>query len=738
MKSLANWRTWTIAVALVGSCGWLHAAEPVRLLRPTSLVGWEYGPQAPAGWTIKDGRLSGSDKSTPLLSGWTFGDVELRFAWSAGPGGAIELGLVGVPNGEGWTITLAEGERCGQVREGGKELASGAKIDPPSGAPMHSADIRKSGGTLSVIVDRKVVAEVSIDRSRRVGLALAVAGGEASLEGLTAEEPFGNALFNGHDLDGWFVNNKRGTWTVDAGDIIPTSHQGLHYLRTDDEYANFTLALEYTISRGGNSGLAIRTAKDGWPSGDGMELQILDQPGEVKDSTMAIYGNLPPLDRQDKSLEWNRVVVKADGRMISAWVNGELVQHANTGWLSELKHRHLKGWIGVQDHGGKVRFRNIYLNVAPDGLGLDAWQQSARETAQTVVLDRLMNTERLSRDDGIRSGVVSTTVPKGGEHVLAELTGPGAIVRSWQSYPSGRLAFYFDGESQPRIECATEHLFDDVPGVAHEDQPALMCLAYAKSLKIVVSDPLPSTFRFDYVTLPKDVPLESFTVKNPGLPRGMAAAINYRHESLSGGKLREAEIYERIVSEPRTIGPGTSVELVSTEGVGIVNWLKLAAARSNLSDDNLWIEVTIDGESLPAIAAPARFLVPAYGAAEPSRDFSTLVMANKDGYANLLAMPFGAGIKVAARNRGSKPIEKVGLSMSVDRRDRQESRRLCRPDAAAGHLPAGRYRVEGTGEPGGQRALGGARLCPGRSRDRDRVARRRRQAANRLGDERAR
>ena len=104
-----------------------------------------------------------------------------------------------------------------------------------------------------------------------------------------------------------------------------------------------------------------------------MELQILDQPGEVKDSTMAIYGNLPPLDRADKSDDWNRVVVKADGRMISAWVNGELVQQVNTAACPNSNIAICKGWIGVQDHGGKVRFRELYVHEAPDGLGLDAW-----------------------------------------------------------------------------------------------------------------------------------------------------------------------------------------------------------------------------------------------------------------------------------------------------------------------------------------------------------------------------
>ena len=104
----------------------------------------------------------------------------------------------------------------------------------------------------------------------------------------------------------------------------------MHYLRPDKEYANFTLSLRYMMDRGGNSGIAIRTHKDGWPSGDGMELQLLDRPGLVKDSTMAIYGNLPPLDRADRSEQWNEAVVKADGRMVTCWVNGELVQQINT------------------------------------------------------------------------------------------------------------------------------------------------------------------------------------------------------------------------------------------------------------------------------------------------------------------------------------------------------------------------------------------------------------------------
>lgn len=76
--------------------------------------------------------------------------------------------------------------------------------------------------------------------------------------------------------------------------------------------------------------------------------------------------------------------------------------------------------------------------------------------------------------------------------------------------------------------------------------------------------------------------------------------------------------------------------------------------------------MTLDGESIPAIAAPARFLFPAL-AGDDFRDFSTLVLASNNGFASLLAMPYGAGLSVAVRNRGQKPVENVAVSLSVDR-----------------------------------------------------------------------
>ena len=225
-------------------------------------------------------------------------------------------------------------------------------------------------------------------------------------------------------------------------------------------YGNYTLTCQYKMLPGDNSGIGIRTPREGWPSGDGMELQLLGEPPDApinKSSTMAIYGNVPPLARTDRYPDWNQVVVKADGWMISAWVNGELVQQFNTLDHPELKHRHLKGWIGFQDHGGHPHFRDVRVLEAPDGPGLDAWCQPQPPRATAAVVDRLMNPERLALAEPIASAVVvkKVLVPAAGgkkkgktkrEDVVAQLTGPGAIVRiaqlpfegGWRSISTAR------------------------------------------------------------------------------------------------------------------------------------------------------------------------------------------------------------------------------------------------------------------------------------------------------------
>ena len=136
------------SIALAGSCSAVSAADPfgVRLLRPDSLHGWEHGAKPPENWTISQGRLTGNEQSTSLLSGWTFGDFELRFRWGVNPLGEIRVGLPVVPAGLGLQVSFHEsGGECGEVRDGSGFVAAGAKLDPSLNGTTHSASMWTSG-----------------------------------------------------------------------------------------------------------------------------------------------------------------------------------------------------------------------------------------------------------------------------------------------------------------------------------------------------------------------------------------------------------------------------------------------------------------------------------------------------------------------------------------------------------------------------------------------------------------
>jgi hypothetical protein len=191
-------------------------------------------------------------------------------------------------------------------------------------------------------------------------------------------------LFNGRDLANWtpvrLLGPKRdqqqpggGGWIVRDGELLCDGVEP-GWLRTDREYSDFILQLEYKIPGQANSGVLIRCPDRGLPGvDDGMEIQLTGKqslPGRERTidanlTTGAIFGAVAPsADVQRGPDEWNAMEVRCERDDIEIRMNGKVIVNTNMQNVEELRGRDRSGFIGFFNWGGKARgtaFRNIRI-----------------------------------------------------------------------------------------------------------------------------------------------------------------------------------------------------------------------------------------------------------------------------------------------------------------------------------------------------------------------------------------
>jgi len=184
-------------------------------------------------------------------------------------------------------------------------------------------------------------------------------------------------LFNGKDLSGWHVTggpaDAAKAWSVEDGVICCTGKPEGGWLRSDKTYRDFVLRLEYKIGLRGTSGIFLRATEKGNPAYTGMELQVYgDPPGSApsRQSNGAVYGAIPPASSAVKLDEWNQVEIILRGMHLTERLNGIRVLDVRLDdpeWNKPLpprrkfKNRAPEGYIGFQNHGSPVWFRNIRI-----------------------------------------------------------------------------------------------------------------------------------------------------------------------------------------------------------------------------------------------------------------------------------------------------------------------------------------------------------------------------------------
>ena len=205
---------------------------------------------------------------------------------------------------------------------------------------------------------------------------------------LTAEETNDgfHLLFDGNTLMGWHGygdGDMVDRWIARNGVLAINPASDKHSdLITDDEYENFELRIDWSISAGGNSGImfnVVETPELNKPWHTGPEIQILDDENHKDSSDGHRTGDLYDLvprkeDMGNPAGEWNETRLLVEDGLVRHWLNGSVtfeVQLGSPEWdklvaKSKFKSKpgfgtYRRGHIVLQDHGDVVRFRNIRI-----------------------------------------------------------------------------------------------------------------------------------------------------------------------------------------------------------------------------------------------------------------------------------------------------------------------------------------------------------------------------------------
>jgi hypothetical protein len=165
-------------------------------------------------------------------------------------------------------------------------------------------------------------------------------------------------LFDGKSLKGWearatFDPATTGNWSVRDGAIYcPGTVPG--WLSTAGMFRDFTLKLEFRSAENVNSGVFLRSQKEGAPHQTGYELQIWDyQPQGFL--TGSLVGSVKAGPAKVAGGRWNQYEVTARGDRFVVRLNGSQILDARDG-------KHASGVIGFQcQKDNPIEFRSIRL-----------------------------------------------------------------------------------------------------------------------------------------------------------------------------------------------------------------------------------------------------------------------------------------------------------------------------------------------------------------------------------------
>lgn len=297
-------------------------------------------------------------------------------------------------------------------------------------------------------------------------------------------------------------------------------------------------------------------------------------------------------------------------------------------------------------------------------------------TSTTAAITSYDRTE--GNDDGF-SGKYSFVRKEGDTLVLADLKGPGCIMRIHTPTPTDEpLEFYFDGETKPRISLPYRELFSGntqpfvkpMVDYAGGGYWSYIPIPYQKSCKVVLRAPRTQFYDLNYVTYPPGTQITTYS------PLSAKRGDWMRAGSIKGGQdhdLADYNVPAETKSTKKTfdtvLAPGKTVTLFETKKPGRIASIRIGPSDSFAGKDrDILLRITWDNAATPAVLMPAGDFF-GYGWGQPAMRSALVGTVNGVNYCNL-PMPFdkAAKIELVSLRKGGNSVPIRGEVIVNNRR----------------------------------------------------------------------
>jgi len=251
---------------------------------------------------------------------------------------------------------------------------------------------------------------------------------------------------------------------------------------------------------------------------------------------------------------------------------------------------------------------------------------------------------------------------EGGEGVMADMDGPGAIVRIWSANPGGHIKIYIDGSGTPVVDTAFRNLFNDtlepfsspLCGKSSGGVYSYLPIPYAKHCRVVLTHSKDVYYQVNYLTFRGGTPVRSFTLPLSAGDKAAVDAANKVWSSLDSPKPAMPDGGTHLRVEPKA-----TALLTAYSGPGLVRSIALAAPEASDADlRGLILRAYFDGHDTPDIQAPVADF---FGNAFSRKPFRTLLLGSAlDGSFHAdFPMPYRTLVRFTLENLNDKAIDVV-------------------------------------------------------------------------------